>query len=104
MIARPFVIDYGRTTAAALGPAQCSHARPPHVEIEGRSVADYLHYCTIPSRATAAQPMTYQCWAIISDSGSLLTEDLSLGQFQVMMPDMMRTGLLTLSKPLVSRH
>lgn len=77
MIARPLVIVYGRTTALVLGPAQCSHARPPHVEIEGRSVADYLHYCTIPSRATATQPTTYQCWAIISDRGSLPTEDLS---------------------------
>jgi len=67
-------------------------------------VADHLHYCTIPSRATATQPTTYHCWAIISDRGSLPTEDLSLGQTQVMMPDMMRTGLLTLSKPLVYSH
>jgi len=39
-------------------------------------VADHLHYCTIPSRATFAQPMAYQCWATISDSGSPPTEDL----------------------------
>jgi hypothetical protein len=34
--------------------------------------------------------MTYQCWATISDSGSLLAEDSSLDQSQMTMSVMMR--------------
>jgi len=30
--------------------------------------------------------MTYQCWAIISDSGNLLTEDLLSASYQIMRP------------------